>query len=45
MADPDIHTSYTLRNQVSRYQRKVQPGLFISPAMTRTQKRDMHTLQ
>ena len=45
MADLDIHNSYTLRNGVSRYQRKVQTGLFVSPAMTRTQKRDVHTLQ
>ena len=45
MADLDIHTSYTLRSGVSRYQRKVQTGLFVSPAMTRTQKRDVHVLQ
>ena len=37
--------SYTLRNWVSLYQRKVQTGLFVSPAMTRTQKRDVHVLQ
>ena len=36
MADLDIHNSYTLRNWVSFYQRKVQTGLFVSPAMTRT---------
>ena len=36
MADPDIHTSYTLRNGESCYQRKVQTGLFISSAMART---------
>ena len=45
MADPDIHTSYTLRNGESCYQRKVQTGLFISSAMARTQKRDVHALQ
>ena len=45
MTDLDIHNSYTLRNWVSLYQRKVQTGLFISPAMTRTQKRDVHALQ
>ncbi len=45
MADLDIHNSCTLRNWVSRYQRKVQTGLFVSPAMTRTQKRDVHALQ
>ena len=45
MADLDIHNSYTLRNWVSRYQRKVQTGLFVSPAVTRTQKRDVHALQ
>ena len=45
VADLDIHNSYTLRNWVSLYQRKVQTGLFVSPAMTRTQKRDVHALQ
>ena len=45
MADLDIHNSYTLRNWVSRYQHKVQTGLFVSPAMTQTQKRDVHALQ
>ena len=45
MADLNIHNSYTLRNWVSLYQRKVQMGLFVSPAMTRTQKRDVHALQ
>ena len=45
MADLDSHNSYTLRNWVSRYQRKVQTGLFVSPAMTRTQKRDVQALQ
>ena len=45
MADWDIHTSYTLRNGVSRYQRKGQTGLFISPVMARTPKRDVHALQ
>ena len=44
VADLDIHNSYTLRNWVSLYQRKVQTGLFGSPAMTRTQKRDVHAL-
>jgi transposase len=38
MADLDIHNSYSLRNWVSLYQRKLQTGLFFSPAMTRTQK-------
>ena len=45
MADLDIHNSYTLRNWVSLYQRKLQTGLFVSPAMTRTQKRDVQSLQ
>ena len=45
MADLDIHNSYTLRNWVSLYRRKVQTGLFVSPAMTRTQKRDIQALQ
>ena len=45
MADLDIHNSYTLRNCGSLYQRKVQTGLFDSPAMTRTQKRDLQALQ
>ncbi|AMJ67462.1 hypothetical protein AXW84_20060 [Hymenobacter sp. PAMC 26628] len=45
MADLDIHNSYTLRNWVSLYQLKVQTGLFVSPAMTRTQKRDILALQ
>ena len=45
MADLDIHNSYTLRNWVSLYQRKVQTGLFVSPAMTRAQKRDVQVLQ
>ena len=45
VADLDIHNSYTLRNWVSLYQRKVQTGLFVSPAMTRTQKRDVQALQ
>jgi hypothetical protein len=30
---------------VSLYQRKLQTGLFVSPAMTRTQKRDVQALQ
>ena len=45
VADLDIHNSYTLRNWVSLYQRKVQTGFFVSPAMTRTQKRDVQALQ
>jgi transposase len=45
MADLDIHNSYSLRNWVSFYQRKLQTGLFVSPAMTRTQKRDVQALQ
>jgi len=45
MADLDIHSSYTLRNWGSLYQRKVQTGLFVSPAMMRTQKRDILALQ
>ena len=45
MADLDIHNSYTLRNWVSLYQRKLQTGLFVSPAMTRTQKRGVQALQ
>ena len=45
MADLDIHNRHTLRNWVSLYQRKVQTGLFVTLAMTRTQKRDLHALQ
>ena len=30
---------------MSLYQRKVQTGLFVRPAMTQTQKRDLHALQ
>lgn len=45
MPDLDLHNSYALRNWVSLYQRKVQTGLFVSPAMTRTQKRDVQALQ
>lgn len=30
---------------MSLYQRKVQTGLFVSPTMTRTQKRDVQALQ
>ena len=45
MVDRTIHNTYTLRNWVSLYQRKVQIGLFGSPAMTRTQKRDVQALQ
>lgn len=45
MTEMDIHNSYALRNWVSLYQRKVQTGLFVSPAMTRTQKRDVQALQ
>ena len=45
VADLDIHNSYTLRNWVSLYLRKVQTGLFVSPVMTRTQKRDVRALQ
>jgi transposase len=45
MADLDIHLSYTLRNWVSLYQRKVQTGLFVSLTLTRTQKRDIQALQ
>ncbi|WP_324680349.1 transposase [Hymenobacter sp. GOD-10R] len=45
MADLDIHNSYTLRNWVSQYQHKIQTGLFVAPAMTRTQKQDVHALQ
>jgi transposase-like protein len=45
MTDLDIHNSYTLRNWVSHYQRKIQTGLFVAPAMTRTQKQDVQALQ
>ena len=45
MADLDVHNSYTLRNWVSLYRREVQTGSFVSPAMTRTRKRDVHALQ
>lgn len=33
MADLDNYNSYELRNWVSRYQRRVQTGLFVSSAM------------
>jgi len=45
MADLGIHNSYALRNWVNLYQRKLQTGLFVSPTMTRTQKRDVQALQ
>ncbi len=45
MVDWDIHNSYTLRNWVRLYRHKVQTGLFGSPAMTRTQKRDVQALR
>ena len=45
VADLDIHNSYTLRNWVSLYQRKVQTGLFVSSVMKRTQKRNIQALQ
>jgi transposase len=45
IAELDSHNSYTLRKQVSLYQRKVLTSLFISPARTRTQKRDVQALQ
>ncbi|GAB2469641.1 hypothetical protein GCM10011375_40250 [Hymenobacter qilianensis] len=45
MADLDIHNSYTLRNWVSLYQRKIQTGLLTLPAMTTTQKQDMQALK
>lgn len=45
MADLDIHNSYTLRNWVSLYQRKIQTGLLTLPAMTTTQKQDLQALK
>ena len=45
MVDWDIHNSYTLRNWVRLYRHKAQTGLFGSPAMTRTQKRDVQALR
>jgi transposase len=45
MADLDIHNSYTLRNWVSLYQRKIQTGLLTLPAMTHTQKQEMQALK
>jgi transposase-like protein len=45
MADLDIHNSYTLRNWVSLYQRKIQTGLLTLPAMTTTQKQEMQALK
>lgn len=45
IANLDIHNSYTLRNWVSLYQRKLQTSLFVGTAMTRTQKRDVRVLQ
>ena len=41
----DIHNSYTLRNWVSLYQRKIQTGLFVSPMMTNPQKQDVYALR
>lgn len=45
MAELDTHNGYTLRNWVSQYQRKIQTGLFVAPAMTRTQKQDVQAQQ
>ncbi|MEJ7660193.1 MAG: transposase [Hymenobacter sp.] len=45
MADLDIHNSYTLRNWVSLYQRKIQTGLLTLPAMTHTHKQEMQALK
>ena len=45
MADLDIHNSYTLRDWVSLYQRKIQTGLLTLPAMTTTQKQDLQALK
>ena len=45
MADLEIHNSYTLRNWVSLYQRKIQTGLLTLPAMTKTQKQEMQALK
>lgn len=45
MADLDIHNSYTLRNWVSLYQRKIQTGLITLPAMTTTQKQEVQALK
>jgi transposase len=45
MANLYIHKSYSLRNWVSLYQLKLQTGLFVSRAMTRTQKQDVQALQ
>ncbi len=45
MADLDIHNSYTLRNWVNLYQRKMQTGLLPLPAMTTTQKQEVHALK
>ena len=42
MADLDIHNSYALRNQVSRYRHKVRTSLFVNPTMTEMQKRGVH---
>ncbi|MGI4737463.1 MAG: hypothetical protein ACRYG7_20040 [Janthinobacterium lividum] len=43
--DLAVHNRCALRNRVSLYQRKVQTGLFVPAAMTRTQKRDVQALQ
>jgi len=45
MADLDLHNRYTLRHWVSHYQRKIQTGLFVAPAKTRTQKQDVQAPQ
>lgn len=45
MADLGIHNNYALCDWVSPYQRQVQTGLSVSPAMTRTQKRYVQALQ
>jgi transposase len=45
MADLDIHNSYTLRNWVSLYQRKILTGLLTLPAMTHSQKQEMQALK
>lgn len=45
MADLAIHNSYTLRNWVSLYQRKIRTGLLTLPAMTHTQKQEVQALK
>jgi len=45
MADLDTHNSYTLRNWVLLYQRKIQTGLVTLPAMKKARTQDITDLK